>query len=44
MIAVIIGILMSLGIIESVDNFNQLSETEQQEIINNWVGDDSDGI
>lgn len=43
MLSIIIGILMSLGVINTGVEFEQLSPVQQELIINAWV-DEADGI
>lgn len=44
MVAVLIGILMSLGIINSANDYDNLSQSEKDALRIEWTGDDSDGL
>jgi hypothetical protein len=44
MLALIIGFLMSLGIIGTEVEYNNLSEVQKEQLISEWVEDNNEGI
>lgn len=44
MVALLIGILMSMGMINNAEDFNNFSQDQRESLRIEWIGDENDGF